>query len=279
MRRIAVYQGSAVQRDKAANLQQIRRAAAAASAMSADVLVLPELFLTGYNIGRAVHELAESRDGPSLAAIRQTAQQSACALCVGFPEREGDKVFNSAALIDSRGEQICVYRKSHLFGEQEAALFSRGEELAVVKLAGQHVGVAICYDIEFPEVGRELKRRGVEAVLVPTANMTPYTEVPTTLVRARALENAMTIAYANHCGSENGMQFTGLSCITGPDGLDLARAGVNTEVLLVAELPVAASLGCSVVTTGRSSALIPSLAMIVVDLVMAPAATIRCRAH
>ena len=57
MRRIAVYQGSAVQRDKAANLQQIRRAAAAASAMGADVLVLPELFLTGYNIGRAVHEL------------------------------------------------------------------------------------------------------------------------------------------------------------------------------------------------------------------------------
>ena len=130
-----------------------------------------------------------------------------------------------------------------MFGEQEAALFSRGEELAVVKLAGQHVGVAICYDIEFPEVGRELKRRGAEAVLVPTANMTPYTEVPTTLVRARALENAMTIAYANHCGSENGMQFTGLSCITGPDGLDLARAGVNTEVLLVAELPLTASLG------------------------------------
>ena len=59
MRRIAVYQGSAVQRDKAANLQQIRRAAAAAGAMGADVLVLPELFLTGYNIGQAVHELAE----------------------------------------------------------------------------------------------------------------------------------------------------------------------------------------------------------------------------
>src|SRR6476646_1346260 len=182
MRRIAVYQGSAVQRDKAANLQQMRRAAAAASAMSADVLVLPELFLTGYNIGRVVHELAESRVGPSLAAIRQTAQQSACALCVGFPEREGGKVFNSTALIDSRGEQICVYRKTHLFGEQETALFSRGEELAVATLAGRHVGLAICYDIEFPEVARNLKRQGAEVVLVPTANMTPSAEVPTSLV-------------------------------------------------------------------------------------------------
>ena len=243
MRRIAVYQGSAVQRDKAANLQQIRRAAAAAGAMGADVLVLPELFLTGYNIGQAVHELAKSHDGPSLAAIRQTAQESGCALCVGFAERAGNKVFNSAALISSRGERICVYRKIHLFGEQETALFSRGEELAVAKLEDRHVGLAICYDIEFPEFARALKRQGAEAVLVPTANMEPYAEVPTTLVRARALENGVTVAYANHCGSENSMEFTGLSCITGPDGLDLARAGVNTEVLLVAELPVTASLG------------------------------------
>lgn len=243
MRRIAVYQGSAVQRAKAANLEQIRRAAAAAGAMGADALVLPELFLTGYNIGQSVHELAESRDGPSLAAISQTAQESGCALCVGFPERAGNKVYNSAALISSDGEQICVYRKIHLFGEQETALFSRGEELAVAKLAGRNVGLAICYDIEFPEFARALKRQGAEAVLIPTANMKPYMEVPTTLVRARALENGVTVAYANHCGSENGMEFTGLSGITGPDGLDLARAGVNTEVLLVAELPVTASLG------------------------------------
>ena len=211
--------------------------------MGADVLVLPELFLTGYNIGQAVHELAEARDGPSLPAIRHIAQESGCALCVGFPERAGNKVFNSAALIDSRGEQICVYRKIHLFGEQETALFSRGEELAVAKLAGRHVGLAICYDIEFPEFARELKRQGAEVVLVPTANMKPYVEVPTTLVRARALENGVTIAYANHCGSENGMEFTGLSGITGPDGLDLARAGATTEVLLVAELPETSSLG------------------------------------
>lgn len=243
MLRIAVYQGCAVQGDKAANLQTVRRAASAAAAMGADVLVLPELFLTGYNIGRLAHELAEPRDGPSLAAIGRIAQESRCALCVGFPERDRNEVFNSAALIDAQGEHVCVYRKIQLFGDQEAALFSPGTEFAVVTLTGHHIGLAICYDIEFPEVGRELKRRGAEAVLVPTANMTPYVEIPTTLIRARALENAMTIAYANLCGIENGMQFTGLSCITGPDGLDLARAGVNNEALLVAKSPDSASLG------------------------------------
>ncbi len=242
MKRIAVYQASAAQGDKAANLERILRAAGAAGAMGADILVLPELFLTGYNIGRLVHELAEPRTGQSLAAMGAAARQSGCALCVGFPERDGDSVYNAAALIDASGELVCVYRKMHLFGDQEAALFSRGEELVVAGLAHSRVGLAICYDIEFPEVARELKRQCAEVVLVPTANMMPFTQVPTALVRARALENAMTVAYANLCGSEGDMQFTGLSAIVGPDGLDLARAG-SSEALLIAELPSAASLG------------------------------------
>ena len=64
MRRVAVYQGSAVRADKVANLAAMRRAAQAASALDSDVLVLPEMFLTGYNIGRLAHELAEPLDGP-----------------------------------------------------------------------------------------------------------------------------------------------------------------------------------------------------------------------
>jgi Carbon-nitrogen hydrolase len=100
-----------------------------------------------------------------------------------------------------------------------------------------------------PDVTNATRRRTYNRYAVPQRQQVRWAptcscfEVPTTLVRARALENAVTLAYANHCGSTNGMQFTGLSCITGPDGLDLARAGVNSEVLLVAELPVASSLG------------------------------------
>jgi 5-aminopentanamidase len=108
---------------------------------------------------------------------------------------------------------------------------------AVVELGGRRVGAAICYDIEFPEMCRELKRRGAEIILAPTANMAPYSEVPTTFVRARALENAVTVAYANHCGWDGDLQFTGLSCITGPDGIDLARAGRAVTALLIADLP------------------------------------------
>jgi 5-aminopentanamidase len=243
MKRIAAYQAGSVPGDKAANLERVRRAAGAAAQLGADVLVLPELFLTGYNIGALAQTLAEPRDGPSLVALSEIAKQSGCGLAVGFSERDRDGVYNSAVLIDRAGTQCAVYRKIHLFGDVEAALFQRGDKHCVAGMAGSKIGLAICYDIEFPEFCRALKRAGAGIVLTPTANMTPYWQIPTTLIRARALENSMTIAYVNHCGTENGMRFTGLSCITGPDGIDLARAGSTSEVLLVAELPAPGALG------------------------------------
>jgi 5-aminopentanamidase len=242
MQRIAIYQAGAVRGDKTANIERVRRAARAAGALGANVLVLPELFLTGYNIGQLVHELAEPRDGPSLKTLGEIARQSECGLVIGFPERDGSQVFNSAALIDARGVQVCVYRKMHLFGETERELFSAGHEPCVVEFCDVKIGLAVCYDIELPEFCRVLKSRGADFILTPTANMTPYWEVPTTFVRARALENAVTVAYVNHCGWEDNMRFTGLSCITGPDGVDLARAGRNVEALLIADVPAARSL-------------------------------------
>jgi predicted amidohydrolase len=237
MRRVAVYQGSAVRGDKLANLATTARAAQAASALESDVLVLPEMFLTGYNIGLLAHELAETLDGPSLTEIGEIARRTHCALVMGFPERNGSSTYNSAVVFDARGALVSVYRKIQLFGPEEKKLFSPGEELVIVDLAGCRVGLAICYDIEFPEMARELKRRGAEIVLVPTANMTPYWDIPTTLVRARALENGITVAYANHCGKDGDLDYTGLSGITGPDGVDLARAGPSTSALLIADLP------------------------------------------
>jgi 5-aminopentanamidase len=245
MRRVAVYQGSAARADKKANLATTAQVAQAASALESDVLVLPEMFLTGYNIGLLAHELAETPDGPSLVEIGDIARRTRCAIVVGFPEWNGTHTFNSAAVFDARGTLLSVYRKIHLFGPEEKKLFSPGEELAIVDLAGCRVGIAICYDIEFPEMARELKRRGAEIVLVPTANMTPYWEIPTTLVRARALENAITVAYANHCGQDGNLDYTGLSGITGPDGMDLVRAGPNTSALLIADLPSPAGLTLS----------------------------------
>lgn len=77
-----------------------------------------------------------------------------------------------------------------------------------------------------------LARQGVEIVFNPTANMEPYFEEPKTLARARALENGVFVIYANLSGEENGLQYTGLSAIIGPDGLDLARAGKKAATIM-----------------------------------------------
>ncbi len=94
---------------------------------------------------------------------------------------------------------------------------------------------SICYDIEFPESVRAAAVRGAELLLVPTALAGGFDAVPQVLVRARALENQLTVAYANHTGAEEGYDFLGGSVVAGPDGTVLAAAGHGAE-LLFAEL-------------------------------------------
>ena len=242
--RLAVCQTSSCTGDKAKNIEKIRAAARTAAAWKADLLVMPELFLTGYNLGSRLRDLAETMDGPSLKAIGDIARSEACAIAVGFPELIGAKLYNSSALFDAEGNLVAIYRKIHMFGQDEKELFVPGNELVVTRIAGRAIGMAICYDIEFPEMARELKRRGADVIIVPTANMAPYYEVPITFIRARSLENGVFVAYANFCGTEGNLEYTGLSAITGPDGIDLARAGPRGEALLLAELPESRSSDC-----------------------------------
>ena len=107
--------------------------------------------------------------------------------------------------------------------------------LWVVEFGGLKVALAVCYDIEFPEVARALALAGAEAILVPTANMAPFHSVATRLVPARAEENTVFVAYANYVGCEAAFEYCGLSCVAGPDGADLARARTE-ETLLIADL-------------------------------------------
>ena len=236
---LAVYQGAAAFGDKAANLDTIERITGAARAAGARLVVFPELFLSGYNIGTEAHNLAEPVDGPSIDRARAIAKGADTAIAFGFPERDNGSLYNSAAFIDGAGEIRCVYRKVNLYDPLEGKAFVRGKGLGVVELGPWKVGLVICYDIEFPEVARKLTQDGCNLIIVPTANMDPFTEVPTALVRARALENAICVAYANLSGVEGGLVYTGLSGIVGPDGCDLARAGRTSEALLIADVTAA----------------------------------------
>lgn len=235
--RMALLQCTPGAPDTAEGLARLDAAAARAADAGAALLVTPEMFLTGYAIGAdAVARLAEPTDGPTARAAAEIARRRGVALLYGRPERDGNAVYNAVRLVGSDGAGIAGYRKTHLFGAVDRAQFAAGAALSpVVEVAGVKVGLAICYDIEFPEVARGLALAGAEAILVPTANMLPFESVATRLVPARAEENTVFVAYANYVGREGDLRYCGLSCVAAPDGTDVARAGTGEE-LLVADL-------------------------------------------
>jgi predicted amidohydrolase len=234
--RIAVFQGAAKLLEPAANLARLDRLATACALEQAELLIAPELFLTGYNLGADAPSVAEAIDGPSSRAAAAIARHHRIALIYGYPEAGGDGIFNSAILIGPDGAILANYRKAHLFGDLERRCFVPGADLVTARLGALTIGLAICYDIEFPEFIRALVLKGADLIAVPTCLTPPYWEIPTTIVRARAYENQVFVAYANHVGSERDLDYIGLSGIAGPDGRDIARAGERNETLLFAEV-------------------------------------------
>lgn len=233
--RIALYQGPGRPRDVAGNLETMRTKALEAAHLGTRLLVLPELFLSGYNVGDEVFRLAEPADGPAAQEAAGIARQAGVALVYGYPERAGQAVYNAALLLGPQGEALANARKLHLYGADEKRLFRPGERFAAAEIDGLRLGLLICYDIEFPEAARALALAGADAIVVPTALFRPHDAVAGRVVPVRAYENQIFVAYANRSGREGELAYCGGSCVVAPDGADLCRAG-SEETLLRATI-------------------------------------------
>jgi len=229
--KIALYQGPGLLNDVTGAFALMGKQAAAAKAEGADVLLMPEMYLSGYNIGpEAARRQAVTADG--LAPARDIAKTNGIALVFGYPELVGEAVANSAVLISADGEILLNYRKSHLFGDIDRSMFKCvGGDFALAELHGFKIGLLICYDIEFPEPARRIALAGADVLLIPTAQMEPYEQVAKYVIPARAYENQLYVAYANHSGSDDGLDYIGLSSICGPNGAVLAAAGKGEELI------------------------------------------------
>jgi predicted amidohydrolase len=239
--RIAAFQGPFRNEGVATNLARLEEAAQESARQGASLLIAPEMFLTGYAIGpERVRALAEPVDGPSAVRAAAIARDSGIALLYGYPELgEDNLVYNAALLLDRHGRRLANHRKTHLFSDLDRSAFAAGHgPPTLAEIDGTKVGVLICYDVEFPENVRALALAGAELVAVPTANMVPFSFVMEHVIPTRAYENHLFVAYVNRCGSEGSLDYLGGSCVCGPDGLDLARAG-RDETLLTAELDLA----------------------------------------
>lgn len=231
--RVALYQTTSPAGDIPAGFEALELALQGAADAGVDMLVLPELFLPGYN---AVIEVAPEGWMEVLPRISAMCKAHGVALSLGLSEYAGGTVYNSAYAIGCDGEILARYRKVQLWGPREHALFTPGEQLITFDYLGTRFGLVICYDVEFPEHIRALANAGVTVVLCPTANMAPFINVCTIQVPGRALESGITIVYANYTGSEGDLDYVGHSVIAGPDGYPLAAKGMG-EGLLSADIP------------------------------------------
>ena len=242
---LAVLQCAPLSEQWQANLQRLDAAAARAHAAGAHLLLTPEMFITGYNIGAgAVYALAQPRDGVYAKVVSDIARNHSIAIVWSYPERGAQgAIYNAAQWTSSNGRPMLHYRKSHLYGTLDHSQFSAGtlggDNSALAQIHGWSIGLLICYDVEFPETTRSLALAGADCVLVPAANMDCYDIVPTTLVSARAFENQMVLAYANYCGAEGELHYGGLSSVVDALGQPLAAAARDDALLMATLKPEA----------------------------------------
>lgn len=227
---LAIWQGLARTDDTPAALADLSAALTGAAAVGARLLVAPEVFFPGYN-SAMIADLAQPRGGDWHRALSALCKAQNCALVVGYAERDGDGVFNSAVAFDATGAEVAHYRKTQLYGPREKAIFAPGDALCTFDAEGIKAALLICYDVEFAPLLRELALQDVRLLLVPTANPEPNIHVSKLTVPAHAINHGLTIVYANYAGAEGDITYCGGSTIVAPDATVLAFAGPGPALI------------------------------------------------
>ncbi|RNB88474.1 carbon-nitrogen family hydrolase [Brevibacillus nitrificans] len=203
-----------------------------------DLIVLPEIWATGYFSFDRYEEESEPIDGPFTETFSAKAKALGAYLFAGsFVEKDGENLYNTSVLFDPQGHRIANYRKIHLFryGSDEGKLVTRGDEVVVVETKLGKVGLATCYDLRFPELFRKQVDLGAELLLVTSA--WPHRRLMhwNLFNQVRALENQCCLISSNCAGMTRGTFLGGHSQVVDPWGTVLASGGeqetiVKTEI-------------------------------------------------
>jgi predicted amidohydrolase len=231
--RVGLAQINVVEGDTSLNLATAAAAVAAAAGEGADLVVLPEMVLTGFLPRDTLHPLAQDPDGPAVRSFRTMAIDNRVAVVAGYPERGASDgvVYNTSSVFGRSGELLTSYHKTHLW-DLEGLAITPGEALdSLFTFAGVRFGVLCCFDIEFPEPARALALGGAQCLLVPSGNMMPWDHHHRVYIQARALENHVFVAYTNRAGSSPRYQFPGESALVDPTGRLVAQVGNEPAVV------------------------------------------------
>ncbi len=221
--------------DPAANLDKAAAWTAEAARRGSDVVVFPEMWTTGCDWSN-IDRLAASQDEVIRAVAALAKKHHIWLNGSMLALDETGQPTNTSILFDPQGEQAGLYRKIHLFGVMdEDQYLAPGQSLATVETAWGQNGLAICYDLRFPEMFRSYALKGVNMVYLPAEWPHPRLAHWQTLLRARAIENQMYMVAVNRVGNDGTYDFFGHSAIIDPWGNTVVEAG-ETEVLLTATI-------------------------------------------
>ncbi|MEN6636958.1 MAG: carbon-nitrogen family hydrolase [Clostridiaceae bacterium] len=191
-----------------------------------DVILLPELWNTGFAPGKMDAALADGDGARTKVLCGSLAKELGVNIVAGSVlAKKGDALYNTAYVFDRAGDCIAEYDKTHLFspsGEGEA--YAAGDRFVTFPLDGVAYGVMICYDLRFPELARALALSGARVLFIPAEWPIQRTKQMRALLDARAIENQQYVALCNGCGSAFGTRFGGSSAIVDPLGKALAHA-------------------------------------------------------
>jgi predicted amidohydrolase len=221
------------------NLKAILSAVREAAVNQAKLVVFPECSLSGYVFGSREEALpfAETLPGPSTEKLIYLCRELETYVVLGLLEREGDRLFNAAALVGPQGF-ISGYRKNHLpFLGVDRFVDIGDRPFQVHKTPIGNIGIYICYDIVFPESSRVMTLMGADILALPTNFPQVRRETLSThIVSARAIENRVHVVSADRVGSERGYSFAGLSKIVNAAGKTLALASPDGEEIIYGEV-------------------------------------------
>lgn len=206
-----------------------------------DLAVFPELYLSGYYSKDLLYRMAINPwESPLVEKLREAVEKSGTAVVMGFPEKSGHKImYNSALAINESGE-VLVYRKRHLptfsvFDEYRWFRAHRGR-LRTWRFKGIEAGIAICYDIFFPEIFRSYTLMGAKLLIVLSAVPDSSLKFFETLSEARAMENTSYFIWVNQVGVFDGVGFAGGSRIISPLGGQIDRCRLMDEEAKIVEI-------------------------------------------
>lgn len=235
--------------DPEATRQAVIDAADEAAARDAGIIVLPELATSGYmfrDLAEA-NARAEQLDGATVGLYCELSRRHRAVVVAGFCEQAaGERPYNSLVVVE-RGEVLALYRKTHLWGTEKLVFAVGAERAPVVQTRFGKVAAMICYDLEFPEMVRDVSLRGAQIVVAPSnwpIVHPPPGQLPPELTKAQAhaAVNRVFVVVADRIGPERGVDWIGGSVICDTDGYLVAGVSLGEEAVLAADLELSRAL-------------------------------------